>query len=512
MRKGGGLNVFQRVSALKPGRSVFDLSYSKKFTCDMGQLIPVMCDEAVPGDVFEIGNELVVRFMPLVAPILHEISVTVHYFFVPYRLLWDEWEDFITGGTDGNNASVLPRWTPTNYALNSLWDYLGFPVGVVPAGCLPLTFPRAAYNFIYNEFYRDQNLIAEIALTNESILARAWEKDYFTSALPWQQRGTAPALPISGTTHAVWPADITGLLYMTGDANKLEGNRTSPQPAISVQNGLTATVTNQDLYARILKATMDNNSIDLSSATTFNAADLRLVFQIQKWMERNARSGARYTEFLRAHFGVSPRDERLQRPEYIGGSKSPVIISEVLQTSETATTPQGNLAGHGLAVSRSYVSKYRVKEYGLIMGIMSVMPKPVYFQGIDRQWLRRTRFDFYSPEFANLSEQAVERGEIYCTGTDSENRTVFGFQGRYDEMRFKRNMVVGEMRSTFDYWHLARYFSSAPQLNGTFVNCVPSKRIFADQADPGLMINFGNIVRAARPLPAQSEPGLIDHS
>ena len=199
--------TFHRVRNLHPPRSLFNLTYEKKFTADMGQLIPVMCDEVVPGDHFKIGSQAVIRFQPLVAPIMHEISMTVHYFFVPYRLLWDEWEDFITGGPDGDDDSVPPTWTPTavtGNAPNSLWDYLGFPPNVTPAGCLPLDFPRRAYNFVWNEFYRDENLQTEIALTNEAILNRCWTKDYFTSALPWQQRGTAPALPIAGTTSAVF--------------------------------------------------------------------------------------------------------------------------------------------------------------------------------------------------------------------------------------------------------------------------------------------------------------------
>ena len=231
---------------------------------------------------------------------------------------------------------------------------------------------------------------------------------------------------------------------------------------------------------------LQNNTVDLSTASTFDIADLRLAFQIQKWMERNARGGVRYTEFLRAHFGVAPRDERLHRPEYIGGSKSPVIMSEVLQTSSTdLTTPQGNLAGHGISAQDQFCGSYRAAEFGLIMGIMSIMPKPAYSQGINRQWLRRSKFDFFFPEFVGLSEQAIEQAEIYATDVASANTTIFGYQGRYDEMRTKDNMVVGEMRTTFDYWHLARQFSSAPLLNSSFITCIPRKDIFAVQNMPG---------------------------
>lgn len=511
-----GVRPFQSVKALRPGRSIFDLSYQKKFTCDMGKLIPIMCDEVVPGDVWEIANELVARCLALVAPVMHEVNVFVHYFFVPYRILDEDFESFITGGYDGAYTGVIPRWVPTNHAKGSLWDYLGFPTGVAPLGLsAPIDYPRRAYNRIYNEYYRDENLTTEVLETNEAILNRAWEKDYFTSALPWQQRGTAPALPISGSTSAVWAADLnnqaltwpaTSGISQSPFYRENQAGGTLNQPAdantkAALEKG----------KATISKTALGANVVDLSTASTFDVADLRLAFQIQKWMERSARGGARYTETLQSHFGVSPRDERLQRPEYIGGSKSPLIISEVLQTSETATTPQGNLAGHGLAVDRKYCAKYHATEFGLIMGIMSIMPRTAYQQGIDRQWLRRSKFDFYWPEFANLSEQAIEMEEIYAVAAEATNRGIFGYQGHYDELRTKRDMVCSDMRDTFTYWHLGRIFGAAPALNSAFVVSDPSKRIFADQADPGLMVNFGNIIRAARPLPIESEPGLIDH-
>lgn len=500
------MKQFQRTGTLNPGRSVFDLSYRKKLTCDMGQLIPIMCDEMVPGDVFSVSTETVIRFQPLVAPILHEINAYVHYFFVPYRIMWDDWEEFITGGADGDTDLDPPTWDPTgNNGIGTLWDYFGFPTGVVPTGSFPLDFPRIAYNTVYNEYYRDENLQTEVALTNQTILNRAWEKDYFTSALPWQQRGTAPALPISGITSAVW---TTGAITTpAGTVGPVGASST-----IANDKKLGSTTGNATVNANLLQA-INTNTVDLSSATTFNVADLRLAFQIQKWMERNARAGARYIEFLGSHFGVSPRDERLQRPEYIGGSKSPVIVSEVLQTGSTdATSPQGNMAGHGITADNQFTGKYRAEEYGLMIGILSVMPRTAYQQGIDRQWLRRTRYDFYFPEFANLSEQAITRAELYASNVEAENTTIFGYQGRYDEMRVKRDMVVAQMRDTFDYWHMGRKFSSAPELNETFIKCDPTKRVFAAPSEPGLIASIGNIIRAVRPMPIMAEPGLIDHN
>ena len=269
-----------------------------------------------PGDVFKIGNQAVVRFQPLVAPFLHEVNMYVHYYFVPYRILWDDWEDFISGGVDGQFADPVPEWEPTITTEGSLWDFFGFPVGVDPDGAYPLDFPRRAYNLVYNEYYRDENLQTEVALTNETILNRGWEKDYLTSVLPWQQRGTAPALPISGTTNAIWPASEFVAPAGTNVGFDIIGTK------LGINGNAVAT---ESLRVNFF----NKNTVDLSTATTFDIADLRLAFQIQKWMERNARAGVRYTEFLRAHFGVSPRDERLQRPEYIGGSKAPCIISEV---------------------------------------------------------------------------------------------------------------------------------------------------------------------------------------
>lgn len=514
------MNHFNNVGVNRPGRSVFDLSYEKKFTCDMGQLIPVMADEMVPGDIFELSAETVIRFAPMVAPVMHEINAFIHYFFVPYRLLWDDWEEFITGGVDGLSDLTPPTWNPTGHnAIGTLWDYFGMPVGVVPTGALPLIFPLYAYNFIYNEYYRDQNVQTEIALSNMEVLNRCWTKDYFTSALPWQQRGQAPALPISGTSHAVFPGAITSgttqVLWPTatgGTHSQLYSDTTNDNPSSTVGRTKQALEKNVAHSHSISKTSLDNNVVDLSSATTFNVADLRLAFQIQKWMERNARAGARYKEFIMAHYGEDIKDERLQRPEYVGGSRSPIIISEVLQTSSTDTeTPQGNLAGHGITANRQYIGKYRAREFGVMMGIMSVMPRPAYQQGINRQWLRRTRFDFYTPEFANLSEQAIERAELFASNIEAENQTIFGYQGRYDEMRVKDNQICGLMRTDFAHWHLGRNFATAPALNGEFMECVPDKRIFAVTSEPGLFVNVGNIIKGIRPMPVMSNPGLIDH-
>lgn len=501
-------NLFDMVGGLKPGRSMFDLSYEKKFTCDMGILYPILCEECLPGDVWQIMNQAIVRLNPLVAPVLHEMNMRVDYFFVPNRLMWDDWEDFWTGGADGDDASVLPTWEPTDYAEGSLWDYFGFPL-VDPDGAYPVDFPKRAYNLVWNTYYRDETLQTEVNIaTSEVLLLRNWKKDFYTSALPWQQRGTAGALPVTGSS--VWDSD-----------NFIMGNPTGEHPVsvtghdgaggynIGVNTGF-VTGYSDPYPAENMEVLFNNNVLD---ATSVDVNDLRLSVQIQKWQERNARAGVRYPEALRAHFGVSNGDARFQRPEFIGATKSPIIVSEVLQTSETNTTPQGNLAGHGINVSQGFAGKYRCTEWGVVIGIMSIMPEPAYYQGINRQWLKETRYDYYSPEFANLGEQAVIRAELFANNTPANNQTVFGYQAAWNELRIKQNMVCSKFRpgGDFDYWTLCRDFSSYPELNSTFIECDPRKDIFAAPSEPGFLVSFGNKVKCLRPLPVTSEPGLLDH-
>lgn len=544
--------AFRNVGGLKPRRTAFDLSYSKLFDCDMGQLIPIFCDEVVPGDHFTINAECVIRMQPMVAPVLHEINIFTHYYFVPYRLLWDEWEDYITGGVEGNYTGTPPLISDFMDSFpadkGTLLDYLGFPYGTVSINGVdspivltednaPMSFPVNAYNFVYNEYYRDQNLIEEVDLNNISILNRAWEKDYFTSSLPFIQRGTIPALPINTLIDGEFTTNVSTSVatilgssgpwnfadYTPGvNADRRFGYTTAGDGFIRQNYSYTGTGAAapymSQQYSSGLQATSTASSVastetELTAlSTAFNVNDVRLAFQISKWQERNARAGVRYTEFLRAHYGTSPTDSRLDRPEYIGGTRSPVIVSEVLQTSSSDnTSPQGNLAGHGISVDRARVGKYHVQEFGLIIGLMSIMPKPSYAsQGVNRQWLRRSRFDHYFKEFACLSEQEIFNAEIYAQGTNAD-RGIFGFQGRYDEMRVKQNMVCNNMRDTFDYWNLTRRFAELPLLNQSFIDCVPRKDIFAVQSEPGFIVHHANRVKAVRPMPAINEPGLIDH-
>jgi hypothetical protein len=496
------LNPYKSVPRPSIGRSVFDLSYEKKFTCDMGELIPIMVDEMVPGDVFDVAHNIVIRFQPLVAPVMHEVNCYIETFFVPYRIIWDDWEDFITGGEDGTSAPTLPTWA-FNLTAGSLGDYLGMPTGVaVGTGAQPVDFPLRAYNSVYNEYYRDQTQEAEILLTSNTLQIRNWEKDYFTSALPWEQRGTAPALPISGVFNVDSQDNDINV------KNTTDATARALQTVVTTGNIAMASAPSGTANMRWVDPRLE---VDMSNATTFDVNDLRLAFQTQKLLERAATGGSRYEEFLQSMYATSPGDARIQRPEWIGGMKVPVIFSEVLQTSEDGTTPQGNMAGHGITVGTKRVGHYRAKEFGVIISIMSVMPKSAYSQGVQRQWLKSTRYDYFNPLFANLGEQPITHAEIYASATPADNTSVFGYQGRYNEMRKKENMIAGDMRATYDYWHLGRQFSGKPSLNAGFLEYDGRKDIFAAPSVDGLIVNAGNIIKAVRPLPIMPSPGYIDH-
>ena len=521
--------IFTRTGAVKPPRSGFNLSYDKKFDADMGYLYVVMADEVLPGDYFKnIAYEAVIRAQPLEAPIMHQIDVYVHYFFVPYRLVWDDWEKFITGDKDGNDTTTIPTWTPSAAAKRNkgtLWDFIFGVCGVTPAsGSLPIDMPRRAYMMIFNEFYRDEMLTPEIdflqspgsdldidgnALTgagDEDLQLRAWTRDYFTAARPDQSLGDAPALPVTIQTD-----DGNIDLYNSASSTERSWQLYTTAPVHRMSGAMGG-----DGFARF------GSNVGLE-ATTFNAADFRLAWQIQRWQERNMRAGVRYEEFIKAHWGIDIGDHRAAIPIYIGGGKQPVIVSEVLGTNQDNTVqPQGTLGGHGISVERRSIGSYSVKEYGLIMGIMSIIPKPTYDQGIQRQWTKYTRYDYYTPEFANLSEQAILEKELYVSTSASNNETVFGYTGAWDEYRVKHGMLAGELHTetagpggavpgTLAYWHLGQLYSARPALNQEFIECVPRDDAWAAPSTTQWIVNFANLLTAIRPMPAISEPGLLDH-
>lgn len=551
-------SIFSATGALRPERSAFNLSESVKFDCVMGKLIPVWFREVYPGDVIKYGAQAIVRLNAMIAPAFVGMDYKVELFYMPSRLLMGKefdkyfrslkedhsaegtFEDFISGGEDGNygytdgeQSVFLPTWTSPDTSKYSLWDYFGMPIGVAVPNVLD--FPRRMYNAVWNEYYRNENVEDEVASTNGSCLNRNWKRDYFTSCLPFQQRGISPALPVNIINNLGLDVN-NGDLGVTVSPSRVSSPGTVPagsfysgkstgtdSPSAGV-NYAGSNITSSWLISlnSVLTGSVSGSLTGSIQASTFDVSDLRLAFQIQKWMERNARAGVRYTEFLRAHFGVSPHDSRLDRPQYIGSIKNPIVVSEVLQTSSSDTTsPQGNMAGHGIGAGSGYIGSYRVEEYGYVMALFSIVPQRAeYFQGVPRELMRRTRYDFYSPEFAHLSEQAVEQSEIFASASDSENRTVFGYQGRYNELRTGRDRVAGDFKDSLLYWSFARKFDAAPTLSSDFALMDSSNddfnRIFAVQENegqqvPNFMVNFQNVVKAIRLMPYMAEPGLIDH-
>jgi len=529
-------SVFTALDKAKGARSAFDLSHEYKTTFDMAQLIPIACLECIPGDFFKLGVAAVLRMQPMLSPILHTVKLRYYSFFVPYRILDDAWEDFITGGEDGSVVGTLPLFNPLNFtasetvvmAVGSLWDYLGYnPVGgssSPAAQVCPIDYPRKAYVRIWNEFFRVPGIQDErpenygVAGEVYQPLYRNWTRDYFTSALPFQQRSLSPvALPVFGATSAEFTIPYQSLGGTIGTDQIIPFFKGSaPQTGFDYVDRSSTGFGNQSTaYNNILS---DNNSISGTGLSSVDIADLRLAVQTQVYLERNARGGARYVEQLKARYGTQPLDMRLQRPEYIGGYTSPFLFSEVLQTSasDTEPTPQGNMAGHGISVAGSSIGNYRVQEHGLIMVLACADPTPAYQQGIDRSWLRRNKLDFPAPEFAHLSEQEIFNAEIYNQSaaddpSGEEGREPFGFTGQYNEMRYLPNRVTSEMRDTFDYWHLGRKFASLPELNEDFISLGPDlpelKRIYAVQNVPGILGSFGLRINAIRPLPFMAIPG-----
>lgn len=512
-------NLFNSIQLFKPKNNVFDLSHDVKLSFNMGQLVPIMCVECVPGDKFNISCESLLRFAPLVSPVMHRMDVTMHYFFVPYRLLWPHWEDFITNTKDsGNQVPAFPTvnmgFSPvTTYT--ELADYLGIPTPHVPADSINeavSALPFAAYQKIYSEYYRDQNLVIDTFepladgdntadhATLCKLQYRAWEHDYFTSGLPFAQKGAEVDIPVG-----------TVILDPTNDnpwtVRESAFNIPITSPHNPANGALTGAIPTGELTTAGLTASqLDPEGSLVVEGTTINT--LRRAFKLQEWLEKNARGGTRYIENILSHFGVRSSDKRLQRPEYITGTKSPVVISEIANTTGlTGQLPQGNLAGHGISVTAGKYGSYRCEEHGVIMGIMSCLPKTAYQQGINKMWLKRANTDFFWPSFAHLGEQPIENRELFAYEATGGSDT-FAYIPRYAEYKYEPSRVAGQFRTTLDFWHLGRIFSTAPALNQTFIECKPDTRIFAveDPTVNKLYCHVYNKIKAVRPMPKFGTP------
>lgn len=501
--------------------NAFDLSHDHKLTCPMGKLIPVMCEEVAPGDVWRWNAGVFLRLMPMLAPMMHDVNVYLHAFNVPSRLLQKDFESFITGGPEGDDETpwAYVKAPEGGFAVGSLADYLGLPTGVgnIEVSALPFR----AYNMIYNEWYRDQNLIDPVEIsdgngldetTSLDLQRRAWHKDYFTGALPWAQRGEPTYLPLGISAPVVgnneiprFKTDLTSpnALYMSFGPSSGDVRNVCIENVSTINQG------------EPIKFSYGSTGLetDLTQATALTINDMRVAFQIQRFMEKNARGGARYIEWLLNHFGVRSSDARLQRPEYLGGGRCPINISEVLQTSSTdGTSPQGNMAGRGISYQNVPQFTKTFEEYGYIICMLSIIPKASYQQGIRRLWTRKNRFDYPLPVFAHLGNQEVKNKEIYAQGTEADEGT-FGYQERYEELRRIPSSVHGQFRTTLDYWHMGRKFDSLPQLSKEFVECNPTKRVFAvtDENEDSCIIQIHHNVNAIRRFPKYGNPGLIDH-
>lgn len=538
------MSIFSKVSIRSPKYSKFDLSHDRKMSFKMGQLVPMLCQEILPGDRFRVNTELMLRYAPMLAPAMQRMVCKLEYYFIPLRLIWNESEKFLTRGEEGTTVPVWPHvvldageWTgPVETAFTSdgtLPDFLGVPNLVTDslAGD-PLSIsvlPFRAYQLVYNEYYRDQNFAnTEIEFSRNSgqvtdwteverlvtMRNRAYEKDYFTSALPFAQRGPEVLMPVDAEVDYLDQSRIVN--SSTDNLVNNNAGMLSTQNAPVVPPGSMSFQGNTAGGSEGIPVRVEN--IAGVTNTSVTIADFRRASRLQRWMEKMAVAGSRYREQIKAMFDVWAGDARLQRPEFLGGGRVNVMISEILSTFQTAdpetALPQGNMAGHGYAAGNQSGFSRVFKEHGFVIGIMTAMPRVGYQNGLSRMWSREDTFDYAWPEFAHIGEQEVLNKEIFA-GVDvdpGQNNGLWGYQSRYAEYKYQCSSTHGSFRSSLNYWHLNRIFAALPPLNAAFVTMDPAeqKRIFAvtDETVEDLYCLIYHRIDAVRALPYFGTPSL----
>lgn len=568
---------FSDAPAMYMKRTKFDRSHVYKTTFDSGKLIPVFVDEVLPGDTTRMSVNYFARLATPIKPIMDNIYLDWFFFFVPNRLVWEHWQNFCFEQEDPDDSTdyVIPTVSATGNSkdayIGSLWDYFGLPVNTSGnlSGISALPF-RGVY-LIWNEWFRDENLQKSVKIqkgdANEILDSsrasdqpswvfssgttivsghacppRGKRHDYFTSALPWTQKGPGVSIGLAGTASIVNPSPLTDY-FLTSNSNQLAaiasyGGDASSSGGKRVASG-TDTITfnrgsgsdwstvggfagnassNVDVHAYPGSNLLTNNSyVDLDTSSIFTINSLRTAFQMQKFYERLARGGSRYTEVLRSFFGVVSPDARLQRPEFLGSFTKMVNVNPIAQTSATDnTSPQGNLSAYGVTAAKFHGFTKSFVEHGYIFGFVCARADLTYQQGINKMWLRSTVYDFYWPTFAHLGEQAIELREIYAQGS-KDDTTVFGYQERYAEYRYKPSQITGKFRSSvtngnLDVWHLSQFFKNAPTLSEEFiVENPPIERIIAVPSEPEFLLDIGFRYTTVRPMPMFGTPGLVDH-